>query len=142
MYQRNKIIFTHVRASIYILSSKSFIPSFWIKQTRFNENLNFALRRFTVKSLRRELRTFSGISHAHHSCGRKQGKLSGSRLSNHLQIRINTVFRYTCVRWIFPHFLDKIKFCASNFVVTSGLGAIPGWALVIHYLFLLLFSAL
>ena len=141
MYQRNKIIFTHVRASIYILFLKSFIPNFWIKQTRFNENMKFALRRFTVKSLRTELRTISDISHAHHSCGRKQGKLSGSRLSDHLQIRINTVFRYADVRWIFPHFLDKIKFCASDFV-TSGLGAIPGWALVIHYLFLLLFSAL
>ena len=109
VYQRNKIIFTHVRASIYILFLRSFIPNFWIKQTRFNENLKFALRRFTVKSLRTDLRTISGITHAHHSCGRKQGKLSGSRLSYHLQIRINTVFRYVDVRWIFPHFLDKIK---------------------------------
>ena len=37
------------------------------------------------------LRTISGISHAHHTCDGKRGKFSGSRLSDHLQIRINTV---------------------------------------------------
>ena len=36
-------------------------------------------------------------------------KLSGSRLSDHLRIRSNTVFIYSNVRWIFSHFLDKIR---------------------------------
>ena len=37
------------------------------------------------------------------------GKLSGSRLFDHLQIWINTVYRYASDRYVLPHFLDKIK---------------------------------
>ena len=49
------------------------------------------------------------ISHEHHSCVEKEEKLSESRLSDHLRFRINIVFRYSYVRWIFPHFLDRRK---------------------------------
>ena len=55
------------------------------------------------------LRTILGISHAHHSCGEKRWKLSGSRLSDHLQIQIDTVFRNAYVRWIFPHHCGQNK---------------------------------
>ena len=43
----------------------------------------------------------------HNSCVEKQEKLSGSRLSDRLRFRINTVFQiqYSYVRWIFPYFL-------------------------------------
>ena len=49
------------------------------------------------------------VSHTHLSCVWKQVKLSGSFLSlDHLQIRINTAFRYSYVILVFGHFLDKI----------------------------------
>ena len=31
------------------------------------------------------------------------------------EFRINTVFRYSYVRWIFPHFLDRRKFFSFSF---------------------------
>ena len=59
------------------------------------------------------LRAISGIVHAHHSCGGKRGKLSGSRLS--------TIFKFASIQGsdtftsggCFFHFLDKkvIKMC-------------------------------
>ena len=39
----------------------------------------------------------------------EMGKVVWVPSFDHLQIRINTEFRYPYVRWIFPHFLDKIK---------------------------------
>ena len=53
------------------------------------------------------LRAISVNSYAHNFCVGKQEKLSRSCLPDHLRIRINTVFRYTYVSWIFPHFLTK-----------------------------------
>ena len=41
-------------------------------------------------SLRYLLRAISGIVHAHHSCGGKRGKLSGSRLS--------TIFQFASIQ--------------------------------------------
>ena len=54
-----------------------------------------ALKRYMLMSI-------LGIVNVHLSCGGERGKLSG-------KIRINKVFRDAYVRWIFLHFLDKIK---------------------------------
>ena len=40
---------------------------------------------------------------------REKRKVVWAPSFDHFQIRINTGFRYVYVRWIFPHFLDKIK---------------------------------
>ena len=54
-------------------------------------------------------KTYGDNFHAHYSCVRKQEKVVWVLSFDHLRIWINTVFRHSYVKWIFPLFLDKIK---------------------------------
>ena len=69
----------------YLLGSSIKVFNFRIFKLWNNCNIRFI-----------KLKTYAANSHAHLSCFRKQGKLSGSCLSTNLRLRIwiNTDFRY------------------------------------------------
>ena len=70
-----------------------------------------SLSLFSLKTrtdLANNLSTYAANFSAQISCPRKQGKLSGSRLSTNYDFGSHS-FQNSQVRWIFPHFLDKIK---------------------------------
>ena len=55
------------------------------------------------------LKTYVANSHTHHSCFWKQGKLSGSCLSEHYEYGSIQFSDTLNDKWILLHFLDKIK---------------------------------